>query len=94
MRKNFSLQEVAFTVLLTPKETEWHASDSYFDLAGQITRDPMEKPDPYGEWVLQKVQLETGGNKAPYRKRSWRLRARLGPMPLANSNDKVQLAKQ
>src|SRR5579859_2404789 len=25
----------------------------------------MEKPDPYGEWVLQKVQLETGGNKAP-----------------------------
>ncbi len=25
----------------------------------------MEKPDPYGEWVLQKVQQETGGNKAP-----------------------------
>src|SRR5437879_12335686 len=25
----------------------------------------MEKPDPYGEWVLQKVQLERGGNKAP-----------------------------
>jgi hypothetical protein len=25
----------------------------------------MEKPDPYGEWVLQKVQLETGGNQAP-----------------------------
>jgi hypothetical protein len=25
----------------------------------------MEKPDPYGEWVLQKVQLETGESKAP-----------------------------
>ena len=25
----------------------------------------MEKPDPYGEWVLQKVQQETGGNKVP-----------------------------
>jgi DNA-directed RNA polymerase specialized sigma24 family protein len=25
----------------------------------------MEKPDPYGEWVLQKVRLETGGNQAP-----------------------------
>jgi DNA-directed RNA polymerase specialized sigma24 family protein len=25
----------------------------------------MEKPDPYGEWVLQKVQQETGGNQAP-----------------------------
>jgi DNA-directed RNA polymerase specialized sigma24 family protein len=24
----------------------------------------MEKPDPYGEWVLQKVQQVTGGNKA------------------------------
>jgi len=23
----------------------------------------MEKPDPYGEWVLQRVQQETGGNK-------------------------------
>jgi len=25
----------------------------------------MERPDPYGEWVLQKVQLETCGNQAP-----------------------------
>ena len=25
----------------------------------------MEKPDPYGEWVLQKVQIETGGSQAP-----------------------------
>jgi hypothetical protein len=25
----------------------------------------VRQPDPYGEWVLQKVQLETGGNKAP-----------------------------
>ena len=25
----------------------------------------MEKPDPYAEWVLQKVQQETGGNKVP-----------------------------
>ena len=25
----------------------------------------MERPDPYGEWVLQKVQQETGGNQAP-----------------------------
>jgi hypothetical protein len=25
----------------------------------------MEKPDPYGEWVLQKVQQETAGNQAP-----------------------------
>jgi glycyl-tRNA synthetase beta subunit len=25
----------------------------------------MEKPDPYGEWVLQKVQQGTGGNQAP-----------------------------
>ena len=25
----------------------------------------MERPDPYGEWVLQKVQQETGGNRAP-----------------------------
>lgn len=25
----------------------------------------MEKPDPYGEWVLQKVQQETGRNKVP-----------------------------
>jgi hypothetical protein len=25
----------------------------------------MERPDPYGEWVLQRVQKETGGNQAP-----------------------------
>ncbi len=25
----------------------------------------MERPDPYGEWVLQKVQQETSGNHAP-----------------------------
>jgi len=25
----------------------------------------MEKPDPYGEWVLQKVQQEVGGSQAP-----------------------------
>jgi hypothetical protein len=25
----------------------------------------MERPDPYGEWVLQKVQQETSGNQAP-----------------------------
>src|ERR1700730_18914572 len=25
----------------------------------------MEKPDSYGEWVLQKVQQETSGNQAP-----------------------------
>lgn len=25
----------------------------------------MERPDPYGEWVLQKVQQETGGKQAP-----------------------------
>jgi DNA-directed RNA polymerase specialized sigma24 family protein len=25
----------------------------------------MERPDPCGEWVLQKVQQETGGNQAP-----------------------------
>ena len=25
----------------------------------------MERPDPYGEWVLQKVQQETGGNQVP-----------------------------
>jgi hypothetical protein len=25
----------------------------------------MERPDPYDEWVLQKVQQETGGNRAP-----------------------------
>jgi hypothetical protein len=25
----------------------------------------MERPEPSGEWVLQKVQQETGGNQAP-----------------------------
>jgi hypothetical protein len=25
----------------------------------------MERPDPYGEWVLQKVQQGTSGNQAP-----------------------------
>ena len=40
VRKNFRLQEVAFTVPLTSKATEWHASDSHFDIAGHITRDP------------------------------------------------------
>lgn len=30
MRKNFKHQEVACTVLLTSKETEWHASDTQF----------------------------------------------------------------
>lgn len=40
VRKNFRFQEVAFTVLLTSKVTEWHASDSHFDLAGHIPRDP------------------------------------------------------
>src|SRR5437660_2125376 len=32
---------------------------------GPYNEATMEKPDPYGEWVLQKVQLETGGNQAP-----------------------------
>jgi len=25
----------------------------------------MEKPDPYGEWVLRKIQQETAGNRGP-----------------------------
>jgi DNA-directed RNA polymerase specialized sigma24 family protein len=65
VRKNFRLQEVAFTVPLTSKATEWHASDSHFDLAGHITRDPMEKPDPYGEWVLHKSKEAKGGIPHP-----------------------------
>jgi len=60
VRKNFRLQEVAFSVPLTSKATEWHASDSHFDLAGHITRDPMEKPDPYGEWVLHNSKEAKG----------------------------------
>jgi len=40
VRKNFRLQEVAFTVPLTSKVTKWNASDSHFDIAGHITRDP------------------------------------------------------
>src|SRR5260370_27924545 len=32
---------------------------------GPHHEETMEKSDPYGEWVLQKVQLETGGNQAP-----------------------------
>src|SRR2546427_830119 len=27
--------------------------------------DPRDKPDPYGEWVLHRVQQETGGNPDP-----------------------------
>ena len=27
--------------------------------------DPRDKPDPYGDWVLHKVQQETGGNPDP-----------------------------
>ena len=32
---------------------------------GPYDEEPVEKPDPYGEWVLQKVQQETGGNQTP-----------------------------
>src|ERR1700688_1639272 len=32
---------------------------------GPYDEEPMERPDPYGEGVLQKVQQETGGNQAP-----------------------------
>jgi hypothetical protein len=40
VKKNFRIQEVAFTVLLTSKLTEWHASDIHFDLAGHIHEGP------------------------------------------------------
>ena len=35
-----------------------------FELAGHRHERPMGKPDPYGEWVLRKIQ-ETSGNPAP-----------------------------
>jgi hypothetical protein len=60
VRKKFRFQEVAFAVLLTSKSTEWHASDSHFDLTGHTTRDRMEKPDPYGEWVLHNSKEAKG----------------------------------
>lgn len=55
---------VAYGVLLTPKTTEWQALYP-IPFGGPYNEATMEKPDPYGEWVLQKVQLETGGNQAP-----------------------------
>jgi hypothetical protein len=55
---------VADGVLLTSKTTEWQAFVSH-SLWRAIHEATMEKLDPYGEWVLQKVQQETGGNKAP-----------------------------
>jgi len=51
-------------VPLTWKTTEWQALYAT-PFVGPYDEEPMERPDPYGEWVLQKVQLETGGNQAP-----------------------------
>jgi DNA-directed RNA polymerase specialized sigma24 family protein len=49
---------------LTQKTTEWQALYP-IPFGGSYNEETMEKPDPYGEWVLQKVQQETGGNQAP-----------------------------
>jgi len=55
---------VVFAVLLTWKTIEWQALyPTHF--VGPYDEETMERPDPYGEWVLQKVQLETGGSQAP-----------------------------
>jgi DNA-directed RNA polymerase specialized sigma24 family protein len=51
-------------VPLTWKTTEWQALYAT-PFVGPYDEEPMERPDPYGEWVLQKVQQETGGNQAP-----------------------------
>jgi DNA-directed RNA polymerase specialized sigma24 family protein len=42
----------AFGVPLTSKQTACHAPDAHSRWPEPVTRDPMEKPDPYGEWVL------------------------------------------
>jgi len=36
-----------------------------FELAGHIHNKPMGKPDPYGEWILRKIQEDTPGNATP-----------------------------
>ena len=36
-----------------------------FELAGHIHNKPMGKPDPYGEWVLRRIQEDTPGNATP-----------------------------
>jgi hypothetical protein len=51
-------------VPLTPKTTEWQALYATPSVA-PYDEEPKERPDPYGEWVLQKVQQETGVNQAP-----------------------------
>jgi len=55
---------VPLAVPLTWKTTEWQALYAT-PFVGPYDEEPMERPDPYGEWVLQKVQQETGGNQAP-----------------------------
>ena len=55
---------VALAVPLTWKTTEWQALYAT-PFVGPYDEEPMETPDPYGEWVLQKVQQETGRNQAP-----------------------------
>jgi hypothetical protein len=55
---------VALAVPLTWKTTEWQALYGTA-FVGPYDEEPMERPDPYGEWVLQKVQQEAGGNQAP-----------------------------
>jgi DNA-directed RNA polymerase specialized sigma24 family protein len=55
---------VAFAVPLTWKRTEWQAVYPT-PFVGPYDEETMERPDPYGEWVLQKVQQEPGGNQTP-----------------------------
>jgi hypothetical protein len=62
--KIFGPEWVASAVPLTPKTPEWQALYST-PFVGPYDEEAMERPDPYGEWVLQKVQLGTGGNQAP-----------------------------
>jgi DNA-directed RNA polymerase specialized sigma24 family protein len=64
VRKNLWPGVVASAVPLTPKTPEWQALYST-PFVGPYDEEPMERPDPYGEWVLQKVQQERGGNKPP-----------------------------
>jgi hypothetical protein len=40
VKKNFRIHEGTFNVLLTSKLTEWHASNTHFDLAGHIHEGP------------------------------------------------------
>jgi DNA-directed RNA polymerase specialized sigma24 family protein len=55
---------VALAVPLTWKTTEWQALCATA-FVGPYDEETMERPDPYGEWVLQKVQQEAGRNQAP-----------------------------